>query len=105
MQVVDDSSFRKEVLESKLPVLVDFYAEWCPPCKVYGPAFERAAAKTGGKIKFVKLDVDKAPDVARECGVMSIPTTILFKEGKQAASFVGAMGDSELEKWLGNNVR
>ncbi|MFA5077314.1 MAG: thioredoxin [Candidatus Micrarchaeia archaeon] len=104
MLVVDNSNFKKEVLESQLPVLVDFYAEWCPPCKMYAPAFEKTAAKMDGKIKFVKLNVDNAQEIATGYAVMSIPTTILFKGGKAAASFVGAMGEAALEQWLTDKI-
>ena len=104
MQVVDESSFKKEVLENKEPVLVDFFAEWCPPCKAYAPSFERVSAKFAGRAKFVKLDVDKAQAIAQEYGVMSIPTTILFKGGKPIANFVGAMGDAGLDKWISEKI-
>ncbi len=104
MLIVNSANFRKEVLESKIPVLVDFYAEWCPPCKVYAPAFEMVGGKFSGKAKFVKTNVDEAINIAREYEVMSIPTTILFKSGKHAGSFVGAMSAADLENWLKERV-
>lgn len=100
MQIVDTANFKKEVLESKIPVMVDFFAQWCPPCKMYAPVFEKVGGKMDGKVKFVKVDVDNAIDIAKEYGVMSIPTTILFKKGKNAAQFTGAMAESDLEAWM-----
>ena len=78
--------------------LVDFYATWCGPCKMFGPIFEEVA-KTK-EINFVKLDVDKAPEVAREYGVMTIPTIILFKNGKEEKRYTGFMSKEELEKFI-----
>ncbi len=104
MEVVDDSNFKSEVLDSRIPVVVDFYADWCPPCKAYSPAFEKVGKKLEGKVKFVKLNVDNALEVAKEYGVMSIPTTMLFSGGKAVGSFTGAMGEAELEKWITEKV-
>ncbi|VVB98099.1 Thiol:disulfide interchange protein DsbD [uncultured archaeon] len=104
MQVVDGPSFGKEVLESKIPVVVDFYADWCPPCKMYSPAFERVAGKFEGRVKFVKVNVDNALDVAKQYDVMSIPSTILFKDGKPAANIVGAFADADLENWIKEHI-
>jgi thioredoxin 1 len=100
MKVVASSEFKKEVIESKVPVLVDFFAEWCPPCKMYGPVFERVSKKFEGKIKFVKVNSDESSEIAAEFGIMSLPTTMLFKGGKAVAAFVGAYGEPQLEKWL-----
>ncbi len=100
MQVVDSSNFKKEVLDSPIPVAVDFYADWCPPCKIYAPQFEKVAKTMEGKAKFVKLNVDNAIDIAKEYEVMSIPTTIFFKAGKPAGNFVGAMGEADFQKWV-----
>ncbi len=100
MLVVESSNFKKEVLESKIPVAVDFYADWSPPCKAYTPVFEKEDKKLAGKVKFVKLNVDNAIDIAREYQVMSIPATILFKGGKQVKSITGAYGEEDLENWI-----
>lgn len=104
MIVVSEADFKKEVLESKTPVVVEFFAEWCPPCKVYAPAFESAARRLGQKAKFIKVNVDDAIEVAKEYGVMSIPTTILFKNGKQIANFTGAIAQEDLEAWVGGRI-
>lgn len=104
MLVVDAENFKKEVLESNIPVVVDFFADWCPPCKLYAPIFEKTSTKFSGKVKFVKLNVDNAIDIAKEYGVMSIPTTILFKEGKVLGNFTGAIEDDELENWIKEKI-
>jgi thioredoxin len=104
MQVVDGSSFEKEVIQSEIPVVVDFYADWCGPCKMYAPAFERTAGKFAGKAKFVKVNVDSAIEVARKYAVMSIPATLIFKDGKPVASIVGAFADADLENWVSQNI-
>ena len=89
MMQVTDGDFKKEVLDSELPVIVDFWAEWCGPCKLMGPVFEELSKEYEGKVKFVKLDVDSNQDTASKYGVMSIPTLILFKDGKEANKIIG----------------
>lgn len=104
MLVVDEANFKKEVLESKLPVVVDFYADWCPPCKAFAPVLEKVGKKLEGKVKFVKLNVDNAVEIARTYQVMSIPTTILFKEGKPVGSIMGAYGEADFENWISERI-
>ena len=89
MMQVTDGDFKKEVLDSELPVIVDFWAEWCGPCKLMGPVFEELSKEYEGKVKFVKLDVDSNQDTASKYGVMSIPTLILFNDGKEATKTIG----------------
>jgi len=84
-----DQNFGKEVLESKTPVLVDFWAPWCVPCQMVGPTVEELAKEFEGKVKIGKLNVDENPQVAVKYNVMSIPTVIFFKEGKEAARQIG----------------
>ena len=79
---VNDNNFKKEVLEDAVPVLVDFYADWCGPCKMVAPIIEELGKEYAGKIKVAKIDVEQAPGVASEYGVMSIPTLLFFKDGK-----------------------
>ncbi|MBF0384934.1 MAG: thioredoxin [Candidatus Omnitrophica bacterium] len=87
----DEGSFQKEVMESPVPVLVDFWAEWCGPCRMMGPVIDQVAEEMSGKIKVGKINVDEAQQLASQFNVMSIPTLILFKNGKVAEQFVGAM--------------
>lgn len=97
--IVTDQNFADEVLKSKVPVLVDFFAEWCGPCKMIAPLVEELAKEYEGKAKIVKLDVDASMDSAQTYGVMSIPTLIFFKDGKEVDRSVGAMSkDAMAEK-------
>lgn len=93
---VSDENFKKEVLQSDLPVIVDFFAEWCGPCKMMGPIFEEVGAKYEGKVKFVKLNVDEAREAAMKYGVMSIPTLITFKKGEIVETLVGLQDEDSL---------
>lgn len=91
MEVTDDS-FDTEVLRSDAPVLVDFWAEWCVPCHMVSPVVEQIARENAGRLKTAKLNVDDNPATARQYGVMSIPTLIVFKDGQEKARVVGARG-------------
>jgi thioredoxin 1 len=97
---VTTSSFQKDVLESDTPVLVDFWAEWCGPCKAVAPILDELAGEYDGKIKIVKLNVDENQEIAEKYGVMSIPTFIAFKDGQQADSFVGALPKESFKKHI-----
>lgn len=90
-------NFQEEVVESSLPVLVDFYADWCGPCKMMGPIVKGLADQYEGRIKVGKINVDEQPALAQQFRVMSIPTFIVFKDGKVAGTFVGGMSQKDLE--------
>jgi thioredoxin 1 len=93
---VTDAEWTNEVLEADTPVLVDFWAEWCGPCRMVGPIVDEIADENGGKIKVLKLNVDENPNTAREYGVMSIPTLLVFKGGQPEKRIVGAKAKSAL---------
>ncbi|MCL5962317.1 MAG: thioredoxin [Chloroflexi bacterium] len=101
---VSDSDFQVEVLDSEIPVLVDFWATWCNPCKMIAPIVEDVAAENEGKLKVVKLDVDENQGTARQYGVMSIPTLILFKEGKPVERVVGYQSKDQLTKNISRHL-
>ncbi len=98
--VVNQANFNKVVAESSLPVLVDFWAEWCGPCRAVGPVVEELAKDYAGKINFAKINVDENPTLASQYGIMSIPTIIVFRKGKLAEQVVGFRSKSELKKIL-----
>ena len=97
---VSDANFEAEVLKATSPVVVDFWAEWCGPCKMIAPALEEIAGSLGSKVKIVKLNVDESPKTAAKYGVMSIPTLMVFKDGKEASRQVGAGPKQKLEQWI-----
>ena len=97
---VDKSNFQQEVLDSAEPVVVDFWAEWCGPCKMIAPSLEEIATEMGDAVKITKLNVDENPELAAQYGVRSIPTLMLFKGGEPASMQVGARPKSALEDWI-----
>ena len=101
---VTDANFEAEVRNSPVPVVVDFWAEWCGPCKMIGPSLEEIATEMQGKVKVAKVNVDENPGVAGKLGIRSIPTLMLFKDGKLAAQKVGAAPKGELVKWINASV-
>ena len=101
---VSDSSFADDVLKSDTPVVVDFWAEWCGPCRMIAPALEEIAGTLGDKVKIVKLNVDENPGVASKYGIMSIPTLMIFKNGELASRQVGAAPKQKLEQWINTAV-
>jgi thioredoxin 1 len=99
-KAITDSSFHADVISADGPVLVDFWAEWCGPCKMIGPSLEEIAEELGGKVTIAKLNIDENPDAPAQYGVRGIPTMILFKNGQPAATKVGAAPKSQLKGWL-----
>src|SRR5262249_16250901 len=101
---VSDASFESDVLKSAEPVVVDFWAEWCGPCRMSAPAVEEIAGQLGNKVKIVKLNVDENPNTAAKYGIMSIPTLMLFKNGEIASRQVGAAPKQKLHQWISGAV-
>lgn len=101
---VDSSNFQKEVLDSAEPVVVDFWAEWCGPCKMIAPSLEEISNELAGKLKVAKLNIDENPDIAAQYGVRSIPTLAMFKKGEVADIKVGASPKSALTSWIGSAI-
>ena len=97
---VSDATFETEVLKASEPVVVDFWAEWCGPCRLIAPALEEIAGTMGNKVKMVKLNVDENPATASKYEIMSIPTLMIFKNGKLTSRQVGAAPKQKLEQWI-----
>lgn len=100
LQAVTDDSFEADVVSSQVPVLVDFWAQWCGPCKALAPIVEDVAKNYEGKVKFVKLDVDSNPATPPKFGIRGIPTLILFKDGQVKATQVGLLTKAELQQFI-----
>ena len=101
---ISDDNFDSEVLESDKPVLIDFWAEWCGPCKVLGPVIDEVAVDYSDKVKFVKLNIDHIPSNTQKYGIRGIPTLILFKNGEKADTSVCVLSKSELSSFLDKNL-
>jgi thioredoxin 1 len=104
LSYVNDDNFESEVLNAEKPVLVDFYADWCGPCKMLAPVLEEIAHEYADKVKITKVNVDQSPDTAQKYGVRGIPTLILFKNGNAEATKVGALTKSQLTAFIDGNI-
>lgn len=101
---IDNSNFKSGVLEAKEPVVVDFWAEWCGPCKMIGPSLEEISNELAGKVKITKVNIDENPEIAAQFGVRSIPTLMIFKDGEVADIKVGALPKTALSSWINGNI-
>ena len=101
---LSDDSFEEEVINSEVPVLVDYWAEWCGPCKMIAPILDEIAAEYGDKVKVTKLNIDDNPDTPPKYGIRGIPTLMLFKGGSVEATKVGAVSKSQLSAFIDQNI-
>lgn len=101
---VTDASFGDEVLQAKMPVLVDYWAEWCGPCKMIAPILEELAVQFDGKVRIAKLNIDENPETPPQYGIRGIPTLMLFKDGQAVDTKVGAVSKSQLTEFIEGNL-
>ena len=103
-ETVSDASFEDDVLGASEPVIVDFWAEWCAPCKMIGPSLEELAEEMGGKIRIAKMNIDENPNTPTKYGVRGIPTLMLFKNGEVSSMKVGALPKGKIKDWIEEEI-
>lgn len=101
---ISDASFQNDVLNAKKPVVVDFWAEWCGPCRMIAPALEELASELGEKVTVAKLNIDENPSTPQKYGVRGIPTMMIFSQGQVAATKVGALPKSKIKEWIESSI-
>ena len=101
---VSDASFQADVLNSKNPVVVDFWAEWCGPCRMIAPALEELAGEFEGKVTVAKVNIDENPNIPTKYGVRGVPTLMIFHQGQVAATKVGALPKSKIKEWIESSI-
>jgi thioredoxin 1 len=101
---VSDASFQNDVLNSKAPVVVDFWAEWCGPCRMIAPALEELATEFEGKVTVAKINIDENPNTPTKYGVRGVPTLMIFQQGQVAATKVGALPKSKIKEWIEGSI-
>lgn len=104
LSATTDGNFTKEVLQAEVPVIVDFWAEWCGPCRMLSPILEEVAKEMEGKVKILKLNIDENPVMPAQWGVRSIPTMVLFKKGQPTSIKVGLLTKSKIIEWIGTAI-
>ncbi len=103
-ETVSDASFEDDVLGASEPVVVDFWAEWCAPCKMIGPSLEELAEEMGGKVRIAKMNIDENPTTPTKYGVRGIPTLMLFKNGEMSSMKVGALPKGKIKDWIEEEI-
>ena len=101
---INDSEFKTEVIDSSKPVIVDFWAEWCGPCKTLGPILEKLSDDLHDKVEIKKINIDENPEAPANFGIRSIPTMILFKDGKVVDSKIGVSGEQDIKNWISSKL-
>ena len=101
---INDSEFKTEVIDSSKPVIVDFWAEWCGPCKTLGPILEKLSDDFNDKVEIKKINIDENPEAPANFGIRSIPTMILFKDGKVVDSKIGVSGEQDIKNWISSKL-